>query len=448
MKSTTSALDEPNKVKLTVTLEDSELETALEKAFKKIAGQVNIPGFRRGKAPRALLEVQIGTEAARAQALNDSLPDYCMDAIRQSELDAISAGKIEITEGEDEGTVVFTSDIELRPVPEIPGYKTLEVTIPAIDVTDDDVDEQITRLRTNHATLTEVDRPCKKGDFVTLDIEAERDGDPVPGLNATGYSYEVGASLQSFGEGFDAKIDGLAVGDEVEFTTSVPPNDDDVEFEVVVTAVEERILPELDDAWVSEVTEFATVEELRSDYRKRMEDYRRDAASHAVQDNALAALGELVTEDLPETLVNQEMQRQISTIDQRLRPQGFDIGKLLAMSGQSEEEFLDTIRTESSKSVRIDLALRSLAHKEGIEATEEEIEREIESLAAQLRQKPDRVRRDLERVDQMPAVRSDICNKKALRWLVEHVVVVDENGNSVDREKLDLDHTHNGSENA
>lgn len=448
MKSTTSALDEPNKVKLTVTLEDSELETALEKAFKKIAGQVNIPGFRRGKAPRALLEVQIGTEAARAQALNDSLPDYCMDAIRQSELDAISAGKIEITEGEDEGTVVFTSDIELRPVPEIPGYKTLEVTIPAIDVTDDDVDEQITRLRTNHATLTEVDRPCKKGDFVTLDIEAERDGDPVPGLNATGYSYEVGAPLQSFGEGFDAKIDGLAVGDEVEFTTSVPPNDDDVEFEVVVTAVEERILPELDDAWVSEVTEFATVEELRSDYRKRMEDYRRDAASHAVQDNALAALGELVTEDLPETLVNQEMQRQISTIDQRLRPQGFDIGKLLAMSGQSEEEFLDTIRTESSKSVRIDLALRSLAHKEGIEATEEEIEREIESLAAQLRQKPDRVRRDLERVDQMPAVRSDICNKKALRWLVEHVVVVDENGNSVDREKLDLDHTHNGSENA
>lgn len=448
MKSTTTPLDEPNKIKLTVELDESEMNEAIDKAFKTIAKQVNIPGFRRGKAPRKVIEAQFGIGPARAQALNDSMPDFYIKALNDNEIDAIAPPQIEITSGEEEGPVVFEAEVETRPVPDIPGYQNLEVKIPNPTVKPEEVDDHIERFRKNYAELVEVDRPCKEGDFVTLNIEAERDGTPVPGLNVNDFSYEVGSEMRSFGDGFDKKIDGLSKGDEVEFTTSIPPNDDEVEFEVEVTAVEERLLPDLTDEWIADNTEFDSVEAYRADLEAQLTEHRKHEASHAARDNAVLAVADLVTEDLPEVLVDDEMKRQFRSLDQSFRQRGLEIGQLLAATGQPEEVFLENLREQSIVGVKADLALRALAQKEGLIASDQDVEEEIEGLATRFGQKPERVRRDLESADQMPAIRSDIAKSKAVQWLVEHATLVDEDGNPVDRSLLDLDeHDHDAEEN-
>jgi trigger factor len=434
---------EANKVKLTVELEDKEVEAAIEAAFKKIAHQVNIPGFRRGKAPRRLVEAQVGADAARAQALNDSLPDYYIQAIREQEVDAIAPPQLKIVSGEEEGPVVFEAEIDTRPVPQIPGYQGLQVTIPNPNPTDDEIDAQVERLRSQYGELESVDRAAKKGDFVSLDIEGTSDGESVPGLTANDWSYEVGAELQSLGPDFDGHIDGSKAGDVKEFTSVVPPNDLDVDFKVTVKQVNERKLPELTDEWANEVSEFETVGDLRDDIATRLRDMRKSEAARALRNNAIEAIAELVDDEIPEPLIENEMQRQLREFAYRLQSQGADISQFLSMTGQSEEDFLGQLREGSLNTVRADLALRSLAEKENLEVTDEEVDAEVESLAEQFNQKVARVRRDLERADQIPAVRSDIRKSKALKWLTDNVQLVDSEGATIDRSTLGLDdHDH------
>jgi trigger factor len=431
---------EANQVKLTVELDDAELEKAIDDAFKKIAGQVNIPGFRRGKAPRRLVEQQVGIEAARAQALNDSLPDFYIKAVTDQEIDAIAPPQLKIVSGEEQGSVVFEAEIETRPVPNIPGYDGLQVTIPNPEPSDEELDEQVERMRKQYGELAPVERAAQEGDFVSIDISGTDDeGNAVPGLTATDYSHEVGASLQSLGPDFDENIKGTSKGDEKEFTTTVPPNDQEVTFKITVKEVNERKLPELNDEWANEVSEFETVAELREDIAKRMREGRKAEANRTLRNGAIEALAELVDIDIPEVLVDNEMRRQLRDMMYRLEQQGASLEQLLAMTGQSEEDFLGQLREGATNTVRADLALRSLAQKESIEVTEDEIDEEVELLARQFGQKSSRVRRDLERADQMPAVRSDIRKAKALKWLTDNVSLVDNDGKSLDRAVLGLD---------
>lgn len=430
---------EANQVKLTVELDDAELEKAIDDAFKTIATQVNIPGFRRGKAPRKLIEAQIGTSAARAQALHDSLPEFYRRALIEQDIDAITPGQIDIDEGEEEGTVIFSATIETRPVPQIAGYQGLQVTLPNPTASEDELDKQIERMQKQYGELNTVERPAIEGDFVTLDIEGiDEDGEPKPGLTASDYLHEVGTPLQSLGPDFDNEVLGSSAGDEKTFTSPIPPNDDEVTFTIKVKEVQERILPELTDEWAREVSEFDTIVELRQSIADRIAGARTGESLRLLRNACIDALAELVDEDVPEVLIDSEMRRQLQDIDFRLRQQGVHLGQFLAMTGQSEEDFLEKLRNDATNTAKADLALRSLAEKENIEVTEAEIDEEVESLARQLGQKSSRVRRDLERADQIPAVRSDIRKSKALKWLTDHVSIVDEDGKSLDRDALGL----------
>lgn len=442
---------EGNKVKLTVELEQPEVDSAIEAAFKKIATQINIPGFRPGKAPRRLVEARVGAEAARAQALNDALPDYYMKALTETETDAIAAPELKVTGGEEEGPVTFEAEVEVRPVPQIPGYQGLEVTIPNPVPTDEDIDAQIERMRTQSGELEVVERASQAGDFLTIDLAGTHDGEPVPGLTATDWSYEVGGSFQALGPDFDGQMTGVAAGDVREFTSTIPPNDLEVAFVVTVKVVNERKLPEVDDAWANEVSEFDTVEELRADITRRLQEVRKVDANRALRSGAIEALAALVDVEIPDVLVNNEIQRQIRDISYRLQAQGLGLAQFLQATGQSEEDFIGQLRESSTEAVRADLGLRSLAEKEGIVATDEEVDAEVAALAEQFGEKVSRVRRDLERADQMSAVRSDIRKAKAVEWLVGNVGVVDADGNSIDRAALQLvshdshgDHDHEG----
>lgn len=438
MKANVESL-EGNKVKLVVELDEEEIGRAVDDAFKKIARQVQIPGFRPGKAPRRLIEARVGVEAARAQALNDTVPDYYMQALDENDVDAIAPPKLEIKSGEETGPVVFEAEVEVRPVPALPGYKGLQVTIPNPTPNDADVDEQIERMRVQSGDLEPVERAAAAGDFVTLDIEGLHEGEAVPGLTANDWMYEVGAPLQSLGADFDSQVAGASAGDVKTFTSPVPPSDLEVDFTVTVKVVNERKLPDLNDEWANEVSEFETVAALRDDVAKRLREVRKIEAVRALRPRSIEAIAQLVDEDVPDALVDLEMRRQLQELDYRLRAQGAGLAQFLAAAGQDQEAFVAQLRSNAIASVRADLALRSLAEKESLVATDEELDAEIAMMADQYGQKVAKLRSELERNDQIPAVRSDIRKAKAVEWLIEHVEIVDPDGNVIDRKALEFE---------
>ena len=255
MKSEVSTL-ESNKVKLVVEVDESELDVHIDEAFKKIAQEIRLPGFRPGKAPRKVLEARIGKEYARGEALREALPEYYRQAIIEHDVDVIAPPDLDITAGEEEGDVAFEAVVEIRPEVTVAGYNGLQVEIPAPVASDEEIESQIEALRNQFAEREEVERPAVDADFVTMDISASHDGEPVEGLTAEDYTYEVGAGFVV--EEIDDELRGANVGDVIEFDADHPDPDEDgqLAFKVLVKKIEAKKLPELDDDFAKEATEF------------------------------------------------------------------------------------------------------------------------------------------------------------------------------------------------
>ena len=424
---------EGNKVKLSVEVEEQEFEKAVDAAFRRIAREVRIPGFRPGKAPRRLLEARLGPGVARQEALRESLPEYYAQALKDAEVDAIAAPEIDITAGQDDGPVAFDAVVEVRPQVSVAGYGGLRVTIPSPIAEDVDVDSHIDRLRKQSAELQPVSRPAREGDHVFIDIKGEREGETVAGLTTDDYLYEMGSGIVV--PELDEQLTGAKVGDILRFTATIDEGEP-VTFQVLVKDVKEQVLPEATDEWAAEASEFDTVEQLRADILQRLSVGKRLQATLAVREEAIKALVELVAEEVPEPLVRPEMERRLTDLSRRLEQQGATIERYLEVTQVSEEEFVAGLRSEAVHGVKADLALRALADAEDLEATDEEVAKEIDRLAERLQRKPAEVRRELERQDAIATVRSDVRKAKALEWLVEHVEVVDEEGRAIDRALL------------
>ena len=424
---------EGNKVKLSVEVEEQEFEKAVDAAFRKIASQVRVPGFRPGKTPRRLLEARFGAGAAREEALRESLPDYYAEALRQTDVDPITQPEIDITAGQEQGPVAFDAVVEVRPEVSIAGYAGLRVTIPSPLVTGEDVDHQIERLRDQYGELQPVGRPVKDGDHVTIDMHSERRGQAVAGLGVDDYLYEVGSA--TLAPELDDQLRGTKVGDIVTFDSEVE-NEGTVSVRVLVKDVKEKVLPQVSDEWASEVSELDTVEELRTDTARRIAGLKRMQAKLALQDEAVKALVELVDADPPEALVQPEMERRLQDLTQRLESQGTNLAQYLDVVGASHDDLVERIRAEATHAVKADLALRSLADAEELEAGEEDLDAEIARIAERMGQSPARVRRQLDDAGAIPTVRSDVRKAKALEWLVEHVEIVDPEGRAIDRADL------------
>lgn len=440
MKSSVEAL-EGNKVKLSVEVDESEFDKAIDVAFRKIAREVRIPGFRPGKAPRKILEARLGPEVARDQALRDSLPEFYVDAVREHDVDVIAAPEIEITSGEEEGPVAFDAVVEVRPRIEVPGYGTLRVELPRPEASEEEIDAQVDRLREQFAELAEVDRAAQEGDVVTIAINGEEANDagelePVPGLQADDYAYRAGAGTIS--EELDTQLSGAKVGDALEFDGPLAGTERTVSFKIQVKRIQERVLPDVTDEWANEVSEFDTVQELRDDLASRMSNVRRLQASMALREKAVEALVQLVDDEAPEALVQQEMRHRLEDLSMRLSAQGMDAGQYLAATGRTQEQLVEELKEAGTLAVKADLALRAVADAEAIEVDEDSLDEEIEALATRLKQKPAKVRLQLERNDQLSAVRSDLRTRKALEWLLEHVEIVDPDGQPIDRDDLNL----------
>jgi trigger factor len=428
---------EDNKVRLHVAIPADDFEHAIDAAFRKLAREVKMPGFRPGKAPRRLLEARLGTEIAREQALRDSLPDFYAEAVEAEDIDVIAAPEIDITAGEEEGDVEFDAVVEVRPQVTVEGHDTLTIEIPSPAVTDEAVDAQVDGLRDRFADLDDSPAPLTDGNYAEIDIKGYIHDESIEGLTATDYLYEIGSGTVV--PKLDDELRGKRPGDILKFNDTLPDRfgeraGQEVSFQVLVKEAKRKVLPELDDAWVSEVSEFDTVDALRADARKRLEVYALLQAQLLVRDKVLTAASELVDGDVPETLVNQEMERRLHDLAHRLDEQmpGITIPQYLAASGQDQQEFVDGVREGAMNAVRADLALRAVATQEGIEVSDDEVDAEITRLAERLGEKPAKVRKDLERRGVTQAVRSDLERGKALTFLIEHATVVDEDGNPVD----------------
>ena len=415
---------EGNKVKLSIEVDEQEFEKAVDAAFRKIAREVRIPGFRPGKAPRRILEARLGKETGRNEALRDALPDYYSQALREHDVDAIAPPEIDITVGQESGALAFDAVVEVRPQLHLAGYEGLRVEVPSPVASDEEIEAQIDRLRGNFGELSSVDRPGRDGDHLTIDLKGSRHGEDVAGVTTDDFLYELGSGTVL--PELDDHLRGARVGDILAFDAELP--DGPVQLKVLVKDVKEKLLPELTDEWAEEASEFDTVDELRADIRKRIQLVKRVQASMALRSGTLEALVQLVDADPPAPLVDAEVQRRLHDLEHRLEAQRATLDQYLEATGQTPEQVVSGMQEGAAEAVKADLALRAVAEAEHFEPTDVDMDAEIDRLAESFKVKPAELRRNLDRTDQMPAVRSDWKKTKALEWLVEHVEVVDTDG--------------------
>ncbi len=429
---------EGNKVKLSVEVDEDEFDKALSSAYRKIAQEVRIPGFRPGRAPRKVLERRLGTQVGREQALHDALPEYYAQAIADNDVDAIDSPHIDITSGEDDGPVAFEATVEVRPVVLVAGYGGLRVEVARPEMTDEEVDEQIDRMRQVQATLADVDRPAQEGDAVTIDITGTLDGEAQDGLTADDYSYMVGSKAITLE--VDEQITGAKAGDILEFDATHPDADEErqLRFKVLVKQVRERVLPEADDEWANENSDHDTIEGLRESIRERGTLVRRAQSQSALREATGKALAKLVEDEVPEPLVAHELNHRAQELAMRLQAQGLTAEQWLAMTGQSSDDLTADLRAGAETAAKVDLALRAVADAEQLECTDDDLDAELSTVAERVGESVARVRAEFERGGNLAAVRSDVRKRKALDWLLERVEIVDEDGHAIDRADLEV----------
>jgi len=387
-----------------------------------------------GISERYLAELESAVEAATPEGR----------AVVDAELDPIAAPEIDITSGEDGGAVTFDAVVEIRPVVSVAGYQGLQVTVPTLDVTDEDVQAQVDRLRGQFGELSEVSRPARDGDHVTIDVHGTRPHDED--IHVEDYLYEIGSGEPVVG--LDAQLRGAKAGDILQFAAPVRSpegTEDEADVRVLVKDVKEKILPEETDAWAAEASEFTSLDELRDDLRTRMRQVKVVEAQMAVRERTLDALIGLVAEDPPDALVDAEVRERLHDLGHRLQARRLTVEQFLQASGRDEAELLGEIRADAARAVRLDLALRALADAEDIQVTDDELAHSVAEMATQAGTTAADLRRRLDRTGRLPAVRSDGRKSKALTWLFDHVGLVDDHGAPVPREALELDEQSQGT---
>jgi trigger factor len=437
MRATTTFLDH-NRVKLSVEVDDAEMDKAIDAAAATLAKQVSVKGFRKGKVPKNVLIANIGGSAVlRSEAIRESMPDFYARAVADTLIDPIGQPEINITEGEETGTLFFDAEVEVRPEATISGQRELRVTIPSPFVDDADVDAQIDRYRETDAVLKDVDRPIVTGDLVTMDIHVEQIATDVEALDMSDYMYTVGSGTIT--EGVDELIIGLKAGEELKLNGSVGGGVT-ATYEMTLKQVKERELPELTDEWVQENTEWQSVEEMRGAIVSQMRRRKIVEAQMSQRDAMLIALSELVSEDIvPDVLVEAETQERLHDLGHRLSEQQLNLETFLQVTNQTPDALLATLREDAVRAVRIDLAMRALVKAELLEPTPEEIEEELERTAEAMDVSSDLLRENLRETGRVVTFHAEVAKMKASRWLTDHVTFVDPEGVEIDRELLRTD---------
>ncbi|MGA2432152.1 MAG: trigger factor [Acidimicrobiales bacterium] len=440
MRATPTVLDN-NRIKLIVEVDESEMATALDDTAAALAKQVSIKGFRKGKVPKNVLIAHLGgLEALRSEAIRESVPDFYAKAVADTLSDPIGKPDINIVAGESEGPLTFEAEVEVRPELEIEGQRDLRVTIPSPNVLDSEVDAQIDRFRETDATLRDVERPIQTGDLVTMDLHVEQIATDVEPLEMSDYMYTVGSGTIT--GGVDELILGLKSGEELKVNGSIGGGVV-ATYTMQLKHVKERVLPELNDEWVEENTEWKSVEEMREAILTQLRRRKVVEAQLSQRDAMLLALGDLVSVDLvPEVLIDSETNERLHDLGHRLSEQKMSLEMFLQVTNQAPEQLLATLREDAVRAVRIDLAMRALVKAESLEPTPEEIDEELESTAKSMNVEADLLRENLRNSGRVVSFNAEVAKMKASRWLGDNVTFVDPDGVEIDRQLLREDQSH------
>ena len=429
MESKLTTLD-GDEVKLSVIIDAAEFDKEVGAALKRMSKNIRLPGFRPGKIPRKVLEARLGPSAGRQDALEHSLPNFYGQAVVENEVDFIGPPKIEITGGLEKGDITFDAVVPIRPRPSISGHDAIKIEVPSPEISEEELQTQLDNMRKQLSTLEPADRPAAVDDLVSIDIDGTLNGEPVPGLSASDYLYEVGSAAVV--PELDEYLCGASSGDHLEFEATHPNEDDPLFLVVEVGQVQARILPDVDDEFAKQVSDFSTSDELRSDLKDRMGQSKRQQIGSLARDLIAKAVGELIEIDIPDDLIESEIERRISDLEMRIRSQGLELEKYLEITGGEIETLRDEFRPMAEVAARIDLGLRAVAYVEYLDEDEESFEKYLLLMGQQMGMGTEELRLALKNSGRALDVRADVSKDAALNWLMERSEILDEDGNSVD----------------
>jgi trigger factor len=432
----------PTRVKLIVEVPFEELKPSLDAAYKKIAGQINVPGFRRGKVPPQVVDQRVGRGVVLDEAVNEALPQLYFQALEENQIQALSQPDIEVVSFEDGGEFAFAAEVDVRPDIEVPEYEGIQAEVQDAELTDDDVDAQLQALRERFGTLKTVERPAAVGDFVSIDLSASMDGEPIEEAQASGMSYKVGSDLML--DGLDDALTGLEAGESRTFASRLVGGElagKEADVEVTVQSVKEQELPDLDDEFAQTASEFDTVDELTADLRSRLERGRRLDQAAEARDSVLAKLLEMTDIPVPDSAVTEEIKARKDSISEQLQQVGMDFERYLEVEEQTEEEF----DVDLDKRVRDTLASRflldELAKQKQLSVAEGELTEHLVRRAQRSGMQPDAYAEEIVQSGRIAELVSEVVRAKALQLVVEAAQVTDTSGRVIELKRLKTDGT-------
>lgn len=432
MKSSVEQLS-ATRAKLTVEVPFEELKPEFDSAYKSLAQQVSLPGFRKGKVPAKILEARLGRGSILNEVLNEMLPSRYSQAVEENDVKALGQPEIDIAELEDNDHVTFTAEVDVRPEIEVPDFADLSVEVDALEADEESVESELTNLRARFGTLKAVERAVQDGDFVSIDLDASVDGETVDEASSEGLSYEVGTA--SLVEGLDAALTGLSEGESKEFTTTLVAGehaDSEAQATVTVKSVKERELPELDDDFAQLASEFDTLDELKDSLKSQVEEQLKGQQAAAIRDKVLEAALEKTEVALPESVVKEQVDGQIQQLVSQFGGDEAVFEQMLAAQEITREKFEEDAREGAEDSVRTQLFLDALADIEKPEVSQQELTDHILFTAQRYGMDPNQFVMQLQQSGQIANLFADVRRGKALAINICKVTVADDKGNSID----------------
>jgi trigger factor len=425
----------PTRVRLTIEVPFEELKPNLDHAYREVARQVRIPGFRPGRVPPRVIDQRVGRGAVLEQAVNDAVPQLYGKALEEHDVFALGQPAVEITKLDDGKELAFTAEVDVRPHFDIPDIDGMPVTVEDADVTPDQVEEYIGALRERFASLKGADRPAAAGDFVSIDLSAEVDGQPVDDAQANGVSYEVGSGQML--DGLDEALTGMSAGETKTFSAELAGGTLEgtaADVTVTVESVKVKELPELDDEFAQSASEFDTVGELRAGTRAQLEGVRRAGQAGQARERAMDALLSRIDIPLPEDLIDREIESRRESFADRLARSGNTMEEYLEAANLTAEQLDDQFAEDARRSVKAGFVLDKLATQEEIGVDQTELAAYLTEQAYRIGVSPDRLAQELSDRGQLGSVAADVLRGKALALIAERAAVTDESGRPVDIE--------------
>lgn len=432
MKSTVEQLS-PTRVRINVEVPFAELEPDFQRAYKELAKQVRLPGFRPGKAPAKLLEARIGREAMLDQIVNDALPSRYGQAVAESDVQPLGRPNIEVTKKEYGQDLQFTAEVDIRPKISLPDLSALTVSVDPIEIGEDDVDAELQSLPTRFGTLTAVDRPVAVGDVVSIDLSATVDGEDIPNAAAEGLSHEVGSGRLI--AGLDDAVVGLSADESRVFTAKLAAGEhagQEAQVTVTVRSVKERELPEPDDEFAQLASEFDSIDELRASLSDQVRQAKRAQQAEQIRNATIDALLEQVDVPLPESYVQAQFDSVLHSALSGLNHDEARFNELLVEQGSSRAAFDAEARTASEKDVKRQLLLDALADELQVQVGQDDLTERLVTTSRQYGIEPQQLFGYLQERNQLPTMFADVRRELAIRAAVEAATVTDSDGNTID----------------